>query len=200
MKQCTQCLEIKPLTGFNKDVRAKDGLRPSCKGCQKVAKKLYREKNREKVRSAQKMYRDKKREEINASAKQYYAENAERINERRRHLNRTDPEFFLKGTYIGMQYRVRGMAEKIAHIYEGLPICSQEEFMAWSLSDNTFKEVWFQWKTSGYEYRLTPSIDRIDNDAGYTLDNMQWLTVSDNTRKRNGDDLRRPEPPATGDE
>lgn len=47
----------------------------------------------------------------------------------------------------------------------------------------TFISLYRIWQDSGFERKLTPSIDRIDSSKGYTLDNIQWLTLSNNCRK-----------------
>ena len=50
MKKCSKCNETKPLKQFGKNVRAKDGLRHSCRECIKIARaKKYADENRKKV-------------------------------------------------------------------------------------------------------------------------------------------------------
>ena len=46
-KVCTKCNQIKPLREYNKDKSKTDGLRYSCKQCQSIAKKQYRDNNRQ---------------------------------------------------------------------------------------------------------------------------------------------------------
>jgi hypothetical protein len=41
------------------------------------------------------------------------------------------------------------------------------------------------WVDSGFTPKLVPSIDRIDNNKGYTIDNIRWLSKSDNSKKFN---------------
>ena len=55
--------------------------------------------------------------------------------------------------------------------------------MKWAESDPEFIRLFKEWEESGYEYKLTPSIDRIDNSRGYDLDNIQFLTLSENSKK-----------------
>jgi|GEM_PF-3043553 len=45
-KSCAKCGEIKPLTEFNKDSRAKDGYRTDCKACKQKLDEAYRELKR----------------------------------------------------------------------------------------------------------------------------------------------------------
>ncbi len=55
-KQCSKCGEIKPLSSFNKDKARKDGLRASCKICQELSNKKYRQNNRSKLSQYNKEY------------------------------------------------------------------------------------------------------------------------------------------------
>lgn len=65
MKKCTACNQVLPVTDFNKRAASKDGLRPTCKRCQRAYNKASynpgkcREKyakNRESIRAAQNEY------------------------------------------------------------------------------------------------------------------------------------------------
>ena len=97
----------------------------------------------------------------------------------------------LRKTYEGMSRRVRGKAKGNEHIYGGLSICSRKEFMQWASNDTNFLRLFNAWLESGCEYSISPSIDRIDNERGYDLDNIQWLTVSENSVKRGEDNAKK---------
>lgn len=88
-------------------------------------------------------------------------------------------------TYRNMLSRVRGVQKRVAHIYQGLPILDKNEFYEWALNSSDYIDLWRVWVASDYDYKLTPSIDRIDPKQGYELWNMQWLTHSDNSAKVN---------------
>lgn len=45
MKQCTLCLETKPLEDFNKRKRGADGRQPRCRACQKIEARQHRASN-----------------------------------------------------------------------------------------------------------------------------------------------------------
>lgn len=114
--------------------------------------------------------------------RKYHNKHREEIQEYMRNWSRS-LEVKVSNTYKGMYKRVTGKGlERINHLYEGLPILPREEFIEWSLKDNDLKRLYEDWVASDYEPKLVPSIDRIDSTKGYTLDNMRWITHSENCR------------------
>jgi hypothetical protein len=92
-------------------------------------------------------------------------------------------EQILNRRYFDMTRRVEGKARDAATSV-GKPILAKEDFMEWSMYNVDFLLLFKRWKALGYPKELSPSIDRIDNDKGYTLDNMQWITWKANRLKR----------------
>lgn len=84
-------------------------------------------------------------------------------------------------THRNMRSRVLGIQKKKAHLYEGLPILDRKEFYIWSLMNRDYNDIYDEWVASGFDRRLSPSIDRIDSDYGYELWNMRWVTHSENS-------------------
>lgn len=78
MKKCSRCGKIKELNEFGKRSQSKDGLRYSCKDCQKE----YRQKNKDKIRKYKKEYYLKNKDRRKAYLKEYYLKNKEYINDR----------------------------------------------------------------------------------------------------------------------
>ena len=78
-KKCSKCGVEKPATPefFGRDGSRKDGLYPQCKGC----RKLYLEKNKEKILEQRKLYRENNKEKIKERNRFYYENNKEKISE-----------------------------------------------------------------------------------------------------------------------
>lgn len=83
-------------------------------------------------------------------------------------------------TYNNMNRRVRGYVKK--HIYEGLEILSREDFYNFAKDSKEYNELYDKWVESNYDRKLSPSIDRIDSEGGYTLDNIRFITHSENSK------------------
>jgi len=90
------------------------------------------------------------------------------------------PKGKLMMTYNNMDRRVRGYVK--SHLYKGLDILDRNIFYSWSQSDPMYISLYNEWVLSGYERRLSPSIDRIDSLIGYNIDNIRWITHSENSR------------------
>lgn len=90
------------------------------------------------------------------------------------------PKGHLYRTYHNMKQRVCGCRARGS--WAGKELLSSEEFYGWALDHPDFKQLYAEYLASGRELRLAPSIDRIDSQRGYTLDNMRWLTQSENSR------------------
>ena len=87
---------------------------------------------------------------------------------------------YLVRTYRNMLSRVKGILKKKAHLYEGLEILDKDEFYDWSLKSN-YSDLLKAYKDSEYDMKLAPSIDRRDPLKGYTLENIRWITHSENS-------------------
>lgn len=92
-------------------------------------------------------------------------------------------EFFLRTRYTEIYQRCTNKKRNCSHIYNGPDICTRDEFLSRFLRDKNFISLFKKWESSGWEYKLCPSIDRINVKLGYTLDNIQFITHSENATK-----------------
>jgi hypothetical protein len=90
---------------------------------------------------------------------------------------------FLVRMYRNMTSRVLGIQKRSINLYLGKSILSKDEFYNWALNDTNFNLLFDEWEKNEYKRKITPSIDRIDSKFGYTLDNIQFLTLSENSSK-----------------
>jgi hypothetical protein len=76
--------------------------------------------------------------------------------------------------------RQRKSSIKREHI---LPIYSLEWFTEWCLNNKIFITLFNNWVNSGYNTDLAPSVDRVNNEIGYTETNIQVMTWKENYEK-----------------
>lgn len=90
---------------------------------------------------------------------------------------------FLMRCYRNMKSRILGIQKQKAHLYEGKDLLDKEAFYSWAKSDLAFKTLWEFYRLSNFQRKLCPSVDRKDSSKGYSIDNMEWVTHSENSRR-----------------
>lgn len=90
---------------------------------------------------------------------------------------------FLMRLYRNMQSRIDGVQKQKFHLYEGKTLLDRQIFYDWATNDNEFHRLFEIWEKSGYERKLAPSVDRINSLEGYFLSNMEFVTMSENSRR-----------------
>lgn len=90
---------------------------------------------------------------------------------------------FLMRVYRNMKSRIVGVQKLKHHLYSGKYLLEKEEFYQWAKSNSKFFILFAEWQSSGFDRKLTPSVDRIDSSKGYFLGNMEWVTHSENSRR-----------------
>ena len=93
------------------------------------------------------------------------------------------PNGFLMRMYRNMKSRILGIQKAKRHLYEGKYLLPKEEFYEWAKNSPQFMVLFDKWVKSGYDRKLSPSVDRIDSSKGYTIENMEWVTHSENSRR-----------------
>ena len=91
------------------------------------------------------------------------------------------PNGFLMRLYRNMQSRITGVQSAKHHLYEGKTLLSREDFYTWAKNSDEFYLLFDAWELSGYDRKLTPSVDRIKAELGYELTNIRWVTHSYNS-------------------
>jgi hypothetical protein len=89
---------------------------------------------------------------------------------------------FLVRLYDNMMQRIKGNQAK-SYLYSGKNILSKDVFYKWAEESQDFHKLFSEWESSNYDMKFTPSVDRINSDRGYTIDNMEWVTHSENSRR-----------------
>lgn len=69
------------------------------------------------------------------------------------------------------------------------PKYSKDELKKW-LYERNFVELYNNWVNSGFEKNKKPSVDRINDFKGYSVDNIQLGTWIDNRRHANSDTIK----------
>jgi len=58
-----------------------------------------------------------------------------------------------------------------------------KELGDWLFAQQNWKDIWSAYAASGFDKRLAPSIDRLNNKKGYDLDNIELVTWEENDRR-----------------
>lgn len=90
---------------------------------------------------------------------------------------------FLMRLYRNMESRITGIQKEKFHLYEGRFLIPRDTFYEWSNKNEKFQTLYKDYVVSGYDRKLAPSVDRIDSSKGYELDNIEWVTMSENSRR-----------------
>jgi len=63
------------------------------------------------------------------------------------------------------------------------PSYTRKELKDWLFSQKKFHLMYDNWKRLDYQTMYIPTVDRISDDVGYTMNNIQILTCIDNIKK-----------------
>ncbi len=139
----------------------------------------WKDKTPEEIRAYQRAYYQVHKEHKKSWLRQYRQRTCNKVT----HKYEKTEKGFLMRKYRNMQSRVVGIQKKKAHLYKGLYLLPREVFYKWALGSPVFKQLFTAWKESNCDRKLCPTVDRIDPQQGYSLDNMEWVTHSENSRR-----------------
>lgn len=101
------------------------------------------------------------------------------------HKHKATIDRFLSNLYIRMNQRIQGKNTRNPHLFKGKSIMPRDVFKEWAKNHPDFLKLYKQWFISGFDQKLTPSVNRLDSSRGYTLDNVEWVTFSNNCMMAN---------------
>ncbi|MHB8581034.1 MAG: hypothetical protein ACYDA4_14415 [Ignavibacteriaceae bacterium] len=92
--------------------------------------------------------------------------------------------YHTKGGFLRSSYKAakRRILVQPAYINRKV-LFTLNEFIDFALNDDKFNKLWEGYVNSNYSRSCAPTLDRIDNDGNYSLDNIQFLTLEDNCIK-----------------
>lgn len=90
---------------------------------------------------------------------------------------------FLMRLYRNMTSRITGVQKAKYHLYQGKELLDKDVFYIWAMNNSIFHILFKNWEDSEYNRKLTPSVDRVDSSKGYNLNNMEWITHSENSKR-----------------
>lgn len=176
----------------NKDAclkRQNDYYARNKEACSAYYKQYYAE-NTEKIAAKDKRYRASNKEACSARTKKYYAENKEKIavkdklyRENNKEMLKKqwkdkmkNPQFYKKKKITSAKMRAKDLKVPFDLTFEGID---------WPTHCPVFGTllVYAPAKTSSINKPSIPSIDRIDSTKGYTVDNVQVISMLANAMK-----------------
>ena len=126
------------------------------------------------------------KEEIKKYQAEWYQKNKKKHDARSK-INkrnwRNTKKGWLLSKYTDIKQRCTQENGHKAHLYYGLDVMSKEEFLDWALNSVEFNHMYDEWIDSNKDRKLCPTPDRFDSSLGYTIDNLEWITHSENSRR-----------------
>lgn len=95
--------------------------------------------------------------------------------------HKTIPKTFLLNCYQKIRQRCTNKKLKRAKEYYGKKFCTKEEFLNKFLENKKFLILYIEWQQKNYEFKFTPSINRINVKGDYSIDNLEFITYSLNS-------------------
>lgn len=85
--------------------------------------------------------------------------------------------------------RYLGLTHRSMNKGWALPDFTRDEFLEWSMNDKAFNSIYENWITTGKKWD-SPSVDRVNPELPYRLDNIEWTSWWENWSKGNTEQMR----------
>jgi hypothetical protein len=178
MKICSKCNKDLNNSLFYKDRSKLDGLSSYCKPCRKERTREYREINKQECKARNRKYYKENKDSINAKRRKERIKIVDSVGlsaeEYNIHYRRTQTGFLNNSYATQKRSCIEREHEK--------PQYTKQELKQWLESNKDFTSIWKRWVESEYKTELKPSIDRLDSNKTYSLDNIQVVTWEENRR------------------
>jgi hypothetical protein len=174
-KVCTKCEIEKELSEFSKDKQKKDGFCSTCKVCTNKRVKKYNQTHSDEKKIYDKNRRFILKNELLHQKAVYYYENMDKILAQRAKIHKKEPYHRI---YAGIKQRCNNPNAPAYKRYGGRGIKCLI----------TKEEIKFLMERDGYWNLKKPTLDRINNNGNYCLENCRFIEHFENT----GKDQRRP--------
>jgi len=125
-------------------------------------------------------WRKKNAERINKEVREKYKLSSHKKNYA--HKYEKTKRGFLVRKYRNMKSRTLGIQKLKSHLYKGISLLPKGDFYWWAWNSEEYKTQFKTWEDSKYNRKLCPTVNRINSSKGYQLDNMEWVTHSENSR------------------
>jgi hypothetical protein len=101
----------------------------------------------------------------------------------RKWKRQTRPIYYLRTCWGEIKRRSTQKVPNRTYTCYGQEFCTKTEFVDKFLNDPNFLTLYKNWQENNFKRGYAPSIDRIDSSKGYELNNLQFLSNIENTRK-----------------
>jgi len=157
MYKCKKCSNDKKKNEFKKNKACKDGIQLVCRECDKKIAANYYKKNRKVMLSKFKAYAIKHREEIKEYREKYFSSKHGKIMQIMQNIRKRCDEPTNKRFH---RYGGRGIKNLL-----------------------TYDDISMLWERDKANSLVKPSLDRIDVNGNYEIDNCQFIEMKENSRK-----------------
>lgn len=107
--------------------------------------------------------------------KKYLLENKEDVKKRKENYQHS-----INGLIIQIYSIQKNKSKQRGHIP---PSYTRKELEEWMINNVNFEKIYNGWVNSGFKSDFRPSIDRLNDNFGYSFDNIRLVTWAENNKK-----------------